>query len=116
EEAPNPKQQAPDVGIPGGVHSSRSARPVYKLTAEQRARATAAFERVLDEAVLPYEVGQLGLWSDEDETFIRREVERLLYEPKLANGGDKERSMIERLEKLPAKADPDWAHAGGCRP
>ena len=80
--------------------SPKGAAPKWRfvLTPEQEARAASAFRKALDDSVLAYEVGQLGLFHEEDETFIQREVERMLYEQKLPNGGDKERRMIERLE------------------
>src|ERR1035441_341168 len=82
-----------------GQPSERPARPVYRLTDEQRARAAKAFEEVLANAVPPYEAGQLGLFSEEDELYIQNEVQRMLYEPTLPNGGDRERRVIERLKR-----------------
>ncbi len=66
------------------------------------AHARSEFERVLDAAVPAYELGQLGLFNDDIEGFIRKEVDRKLYEPKLPNAGDRERKWVERLEKLAA--------------
>jgi hypothetical protein len=95
-----------------GQPSERPARPVYRLSDEQQARATKAFEEVLANAVPPYEVGQLGLFSEEDELYIQNEVQRMLYEPTLPNGGDKERRVIERLKRLIENEDKDWADQG----
>lgn len=76
-------------------------------------RAIAAFEEVLESAVPAYEVGQLHLFHDEDETYIQSEVERKLYEPQLPNGGAKERKIIERLRKLAVNRDFDGAARAG---
>ena len=82
----------------------------FVLTPEQRQRAVTAFEKAIDASVLADDVGQLGLFDEDDETYIRREVERMLYEQKLPNGGDKEPRMIERLKEIGNKADRGWAH------
>ena len=100
--------------VPGPAKAGTPYR--FVLTPEQSKRATLAFEKALDASVLAYDVGQLGLFHEDDETFIRREVERMLYDQKLPNGGDKERRMIERLEELAAaNAKTGWAHLGRCR-
>jgi hypothetical protein len=83
-----------------------------ELTAEQFARGRAAVLAALAESMPAYEMGQLSLFTDEDEDFIRREVERMLYEPSLPNGGGKERRVIERLKQIAVKAGGDWQHQG----
>jgi hypothetical protein len=114
EAAPNSKHQAPDAriprGTPGGPTSQRPPR--FVLTEAQRQLAVQAFESALADSVLAYDIAQLGLFHDEDETFIRREVERMLYDQKLPNGGEKEKRMIERLRDVAAKADKEWTHLG----
>ena len=92
--------------MPDETTASEAPRPL-KPPAEVVARIRAAFMRVLDAAVPAYEVGQLNLFHDEDEKFIRDEVDRKLYEPQLPNGGQKERRMIERLKKL--AEEKDWS-------
>lgn len=72
----------------------------YELDPELKRQVTEAFEDVLDSGVPPYEVGQLHLFNEEDESFIQREVKRKLHEPELPNGGNRERKIIERLRKL----------------
>lgn len=79
----------------------------YSLSPEQARRAREAFQSALDSAAPPYELGQLHLFHDDEESFIRKEVERMLYEPQLPNGGQKERRMIERLKRLARQTD--WA-------
>ena len=101
------------IAIPDGTSGGPASKKPYSFvhTDEQRERATAAFEKALDDAVPVEDVARLGLLNDvEDEMFIRREVERMLYEQKLPNGGHKERKMIERLRDLVAKADKEWIH------
>lgn len=73
---------------------------------EIREHMRAAFQSVLDTSVPAYEIGQLKLFHDEEERFIREEVERKLYDPQLPNGGSKERRMIERLTRL--ARDTEW--------
>jgi hypothetical protein len=106
----------PEAGSPKAeIRNPNSQRPRYEFTPEQDRLAIAAFEKALDDSVLPYDVGQLGLFHEDDETFIQREIERLLYEQKLPDGGDKERSMIERLEDFVAKIakiNEGWTHLG----
>lgn len=82
----------------------------YELSSEAVRRAREAFERVLASAVPAYEVGQLLLFHDDDEAFIRKEVERKLYEPALPNAGSKERKMIERFKKM--ARERDWNYSG----
>src|SRR5438045_3920862 len=84
-----PEQQTP--GNPGG----RAPLPPLEIREHMRA----AFQSVLDAAVPTYEIGQLKL-DDEEERYIRAEVERKLYEPHLPNGGSKERRILERLKQL----------------
>ena len=43
---------------------------------------------------------KLGIFTEEEEAFIQKEVERLLFEPELPNAGDKEREIIKRLKKM----------------
>jgi hypothetical protein len=61
-------------------------------------RAQEEFRRALDAAALPYRMGQLELFSDEEEQFIQNEVERKLYKPKLPNAGSRERLWLEKLK------------------
>ena len=61
-------------------------------------RAQEEFRRALDAAVLPYRMGQLELFSDEEEQFIQHEVERKLHKPKLPNAGPRERLWLEKLK------------------
>ena len=96
-------------GTPPG-ETQTLARRVYELTPQQEARAVAAFESVLANAVVAYEVGQLGLFDDKDEEYIRKEGERMLYEPQLPRGGAKERRFIERLKRL--TEDKEWDGCG----
>ena len=72
----------------------------YEIPIAARERARSEFERALDAAVPAYELGQLGFFNEDIEGFIRKEVERKLYEPALPNAGDRERKWVERLEKL----------------
>src|ERR1035437_2134226 len=96
--------------------SEPSPRSRFVLTPEQEARAVSAFQKALDGSVLAYEVGQLGLFHEDDEEWIRREVERMLYDQKLPNGGDKERKMIKRFEEMAAdNAKTGWDHLGRCQ-
>jgi hypothetical protein len=81
-----------------------------RVSPEAAARARAAFQAALAASMPPYELGQLNLFEEEEERFIRHEVERKLYTPVLPNGGDKERRVIDRLEKL--KDEKDWAGSG----
>jgi hypothetical protein len=67
-------------------------------SAEAHARARAAFFAVLDSAVSPLQMGQQEFVTDEEEQFIQREVERLLYEPTLPNAGPRERKWLEKLK------------------
>ena len=82
---------------------------IYKATEAQHAHAREAFLRVLDSAVPHYELHQLNRYPEADLDYINKEVDRLLYEPALANGGDKERKIAERLKKL--SRQKDWAGA-----
>lgn len=61
-------------------------------------RAQEEFRRALDAAILPQRIGQLELFSDEEEQFIQQEVERKLYKPKLPNAGQSERIYLEKLK------------------
>lgn len=72
----------------------------YEISITAHARVRAEFERALDAAVPAYELGQLGLFNEDIEGYIKKEVDRKLYEPKLPNAGDRERKWVERLEKL----------------
>lgn len=58
-------------------------------------RLAKAFQAVLDQACEADE--WRGLFGEEAEEHIRREVERKLYEPSLRNAGDPERAWIEIL-------------------
>jgi hypothetical protein len=67
-------------------------------SSEALERARAAFEAVLDAAVSPNQMGLQEFVTDEEEQFIQREVERLLYEPTLPNAGPRERKWLEKLK------------------
>jgi hypothetical protein len=82
----------------------------YSLSSEAARRAREAFQSALDAAVPAYQLGQLHLFQDDEESFIQKEVERKLYEQKLPSGGAKERRTVERLEKLAMEQEFD-----GCR-
>lgn len=60
----------------------------------------AAFRQALAEARAPFQTGQQELFPEEDEAFIQHEVERLLYEPKLPNAGNRERRWIKKLREF----------------
>jgi hypothetical protein len=68
------------------------------FTPEMHAHARAVFRAAIATAMLPYQSGQLDLFTDEEEQYIQREVERMLYEPKLPNAGEQERMWMERLK------------------
>ena len=70
----------------------------HVLTSEAMRRAQEEFRRALDASVLPYRMGQLELFSDEEEQFIQHEVERKLHKPKLPNAGPRERLWLEKLK------------------
>ena len=70
---------------------------ISKETAE---RVRREFQRALDSAAPPYELAKQGHFTDEEEAFIQKEVERLLFEPELPNAGDAERKIIKRLKKM----------------
>ena len=59
--------------------------------------AERAFEAALAQAVEPERAGQLDLFPDEDEEYIRRRVETLCWEPLLPNAGARERRWLKRL-------------------
>lgn len=69
-------------------------------TKEQAERAQAEFRRVLDASVPAYELGQQKLFHDDDENYIRREVDRKLYVPRLPDAGDQERKWLTRLKSM----------------
>jgi hypothetical protein len=83
EAKPNPNRHCPKPPEP---------------SAAAHARARAAFFAVLDSAVSPLQMGQQEFVTDEEEQFIQREVERLLYEPTLPNAGPQERKDMEKLK------------------
>jgi hypothetical protein len=56
------------------------------------------FRRAGDLSATPYRLGQLELFSDEEEQFMQREVERKLHEPKLPSAGSRERLWVEKLK------------------
>lgn len=70
----------------------------HVLTSESMGRAQEAFRRALDAAALPYRMGQLELFSDEEEKFIQDETERKLHNPLLPNAGPRERLWLEKLK------------------
>lgn len=76
------------------------------ISDEAKRRAREAFRAALSKAMPAYELGQLRLFHDDDEKFIREEVARRMYEPQLPNGGSRERKFIERLKKL--ARDTEW--------
>ncbi|MGN6555246.1 MAG: hypothetical protein ACTHLW_16180, partial [Verrucomicrobiota bacterium] len=78
----------------------------YTISQETALKVRDAFERALDSAAPAYELGQLHLFHDDEEEYIRKEVERRLYEPLLPSAGSKERRFVERLKKL--ARDRDW--------
>ena len=59
-----------------------------------------AIEAVMDSAIWPSQVRQLGLFTEEEEQFIFQEVDRKLWQPKLPNAGPKEREDMRRLWSL----------------
>ena len=64
-------------------------------------RIRARFERELElSSVEANSFWQLKLFGETEEDFIRKEVERKLYNPELRNGGDLERRIVERLKKI----------------
>ena len=68
-------------------------------------RATGEFESALADAVPAHELAQFHLFAERDEKFIRKEVERLLYEPELPCGGRRERKWIERMKATKKKIE-----------
>src|SRR3989442_1520035 len=54
-------------------------------------------ELILDSAPRLEDLGQSPFCSPEEWRFISRAVERLLYEPRLPYGGEKERKMVKKL-------------------
>jgi len=50
-----------------------------------------------------HELAEVGIYTDKEARFIKREVERLLYVPKLPNAGAHERNMVERFRRLARK-------------
>lgn len=79
----------------------------HTFTPEQDKRLTAVFTEITAVTTLAFE-SQLEIFEPEDEAYIRREVDRMLYEPKLPNGGDKERHIIERMKALARKQGQGW--------
>lgn len=92
----------PTNGATSGCPEGRHA-----LSEEQKQRARAAFMAALENSVPPHEICRLNLFTDEEENIIREEVERLLYMPKLPNGGAKERRIVVRLKKM--ATNEEWA-------
>lgn len=87
----------------------------HELTKRAEERAREEFQRALDAALPNYDLWQLKLLNESEEEWVRNEVERMLYEPKLANGGDFERRVVEKLKKLSRQKDWDgWARAQGA--
>ncbi|HEV2327648.1 MAG TPA: hypothetical protein VGY56_02540 [Verrucomicrobiae bacterium] len=72
----------------------------YELSKEAAQRAVVEFDRALNTALPPYELHKLGRFSPEEEAFIQKEVQRLLYEPQLPNAGDSERRIVKRLKSM----------------
>ena len=54
----------------------------------------------MDAAIWPSRVGQLELFTDEVEQFIRQEIARKLWMPKLPNAGAREREYLRLLRKF----------------
>jgi hypothetical protein len=63
------------------------------------------FSAVLHGAVPAYEFDQAKLFEPRDEQFIRKEVERKLYEPSLPNGGAREGSWVRKFEAIAKRQD-----------
>ena len=72
----------------------------YGLSDEQMRRVQEEFRRALDASMLPYRMGQMELFTDEEEQFIQHEVERKLHVPKLPNAGADERLWLEQLKEF----------------
>ena len=74
---------------------------MFKSTTPQEFAAIAtAFEAALDSAVWPSRVSQLERHSDEVEQFIRQEIARKLWRPRLPNAGARERGYMQLLRKF----------------
>jgi len=96
----------------GGEKPPEGTAHQHSYTPEQERRSTEAFEAIVAMSVVSYEMGQLEFFEPEDETYIRHEVQRMLYEPQLPNGGDKERHVIARLQALARREGPSWEGYG----
>jgi hypothetical protein len=70
------------------------------ISTETAERIREEFMEVLDTAVPPYEVAQLGRFSPEDEKIIQQSVGRLSFVPELPNAGDAERRIVQRLRRM----------------
>src|ERR1700728_224824 len=82
----------------------------HEINKELMRRIRVAFERELDQSsVEANSFWQYKLFGDTDEDFIRKEVERKLYNPQLPNGGDMERKVVEKLKKISRMKDFDDA-------
>ena len=95
----------PNEPVNGGGPSPEGG---HFLTPAQRERDVEAFETVLATAIPAYEFSPAEQLTAEDEDYIRHEVERMLYEAKLPNGGDRERHVINRLKELARREGPGW--------
>jgi hypothetical protein len=67
--------------------------------------ARKAFLRVLDESLAAYEFKRFTQVPVEEQRLIQQRVDRLLYVPSLPYGGDLERHMVKRFERLAAQRD-----------
>ena len=72
----------------------------HVLTKEAMQRAQAEFACALEDSVPPDQMFRLELFSDEEEEFIQREVDRMLCQPKLPNAGARERLWLKKLKKF----------------
>ena len=67
------------------------------ITLEEHAYVRQAFEAALDRAVPESRIAQLGIYTEQEEQYLRQEVDRMLWEPKLPNAGDQERKWLTVL-------------------
>ena len=93
-----------------GQPADRATRRSF--TPRQKRAGVEAFKGIIATAVPAYQLGQLEIFEPDDEAYIRHEVERMLYEPKLPNGGDKERHVIARLKELGRREGTGWEGYG----
>ncbi len=87
--------------------------PNHRSSPDALARQRALVARVIHEAAPEHELGMLGLWSAADERYLRQEIDRLMYEPRLPYAGEAEQEIVTRLERLAARQD--WALVNDAR-